>query len=411
MPDKIKQTMTKSVGLSSPTTLKGEKMKFSTRAIHVGQEADIATGATIVPIYQTATFTQESIGVDKGYDYSRSGNPTRAALEKSLASLEDGKLGLAFASGLAAETAVLSILKPGDNIVASDDLYGGTYRLFTQVFAKLGITSTFVDGANPIKIEEAITDRTKLIWVETPTNPLLKLTDIETISQIAHSKGVLLVVDNTFATPYFQQPLNLGADIVVHSTTKYINGHSDVVGGAVILNDETLHEQIKFYQNSAGGILGPFDSWLTLRGLKTLAVRMKQHEQNAQRIAEALSASPHVLRVNYPGLPSHPQYELAKRQLKGFGGMISFEINGEIDEVNNFVKNLKIFSLAESLGGVESLVSHPAQMTHASIPKEQREKIGIKDNLIRLSVGIEDAEDLLADLENALEKSNCFQLD
>jgi len=385
-------------------------MKFSTRAIHVGQEADSATGATIVPIYQTATFTHEKIGVYKGYDYSRSGNPTRAALEENLAALEDGIFGLAFASGLAAETAVLSILKPGDNIVASDDLYGGTYRLFTEVYANLGITSTFIDATNLTEIEESITDNTKLIWIETLTNPLLKLTDIEAVSKIAKTKDILLVVDNTFASPYFQQPLSLGADIVVHSTTKYINGHSDVVGGAVILNDENIYDKIKFYQNAAGGILGPFDSWLTLRGLKTLAVRMKQHEQNAQKIAEALLISPHVLSVNYPGLSSHPQYELAKRQLKGFGGMISFEINGGIEEVDNFVKNLKIFSLAESLGGVESLVSHPAQMTHASIPKEHREKIGITDNLIRLSVGIEDVEDLLADLEYALERSNVFEL-
>ena len=377
-------------------------MKFSTKAIHVGQEADSATGATIVPIYQTATFTQEAIGVLKGYDYSRSGNPTRDALENAVASLENGKYGLAFASGLAAETAILSILKPGDNIIASDDLYGGTYRLFTQVFSNLEITTTFVDGTNPQEIGKAITENTKLIWIETPTNPLLKLLDIEAVSKIAHSHSVLLVVDNTFATPYFQQPLTLGADIVIHSTTKYINGHSDVVGGAVILNNVILYEKIKFYQNAAGGILGPFDSWLTLRGLKTLAIRMKQHEQNAQIIAEALLLSPHVLKVNYPGLPSHPQYELAKRQLKGFGGMISFEINGGIDEVNNFVKHLKIFSLAESLGGVESLVAHPAKMTHSSIPKAQREKIGITDNLIRLSVGIEDVEDLLADLEYAL---------
>lgn len=381
-------------------------MGFSTKAIHAGQEAESATGATIVPIYQTATFTQEKIGVDKGYDYSRSGNPTRAALETALAALEDGNFGLAFASGLAAETAVLSILKPGDNIVASDDLYGGTYRLFTEILAHQGISTTFTDGTNPAAIESAIGKNTKIIWIETPTNPLLKLSDISAISEIAKDREVLLVVDNTFASPYFQQPLTLGADIVVHSTTKYINGHSDVVGGAVIVNDEILYEKIKFYQNAAGGILGPFDSWLTLRGLKTLAVRLKQHEQNAQRIAEALFISPHVLSVNYPGLPSHPQYELAKRQLKGFGGMISFEINGGIDEVNNFVKNLKIFSLAESLGGVESLVSHPAQMTHASIPKEEREKIGITDNLIRLSVGIEDVEDLLADLEYALKSSS-----
>lgn len=381
-------------------------MKFSTKAIHVGQDADIATGATIVPIYQTATFTQEAIGVDKGYDYSRSGNPTRAALEANLAALENGNFGLVFASGLAAETAVLSILKPGDNIVAMDDLYGGTHRLFTQVFSNLGITTTFVDGTNLGEIERAVTPKTRLIWVETPTNPLLKIADIEAISKIAKTKNVLLVVDNTFASPYFQQPLTLGADIVVHSTTKYINGHSDVVGGAVVLNDEILYEKIKFYQNSAGGILGPFDSWLTLRGLKTLAVRMKQHEQNAQKIAEALLISPYVLAVNYPGLSSHPQHELAKRQMKGFGGMISFEINGGISEANKFVKSLTVFSLAESLGGVESLVAHPVNMTHASIPKQERERIGIKDNLIRLSVGIEDIEDLLADLEYALESIN-----
>lgn len=379
-----------------------QQIGFSTKSIHVGQEADSATGATIVPIYQTATFTQEEIGKTKGYDYSRSDNPTRTALEKVVASLENGNYGLAFASGLAAENAILSILKPGDNIVAADDLYGGTYRLFTKVLANQGVTTTFVDGTNPAGIESVITKHTKLIWIESPTNPLLKLSDIREIARVAKAKGVLLVVDNTFATPYFQKPLDLGVDIVVHSVTKYINGHSDVVGGAVIVNDEKLYEQIKFYQNAAGGILGPFDSWLTLRGLKTLSVRMKQHGENAQKIAEFLSENQNVLKVNYPGLPSHPQHELAKKQMSGFGGMISFEIKGGIDEVNKFVANLEIFSLAESLGGVESLVSHPAQMTHASIPAYQRKNIGINDNLIRLSVGIEDIEDLIADLEYAL---------
>lgn len=378
-------------------------MKFSTKAIHVGQDADIATGATIVPIYQTSTFTQEEIGKTKGYDYSRSCNPTRAALESAIASLEDGRFGLAFASGLAAETAVLSILKPGDNIVATNDLYGGTYRLFTNILSNQGITTTFVDVINPINIENVITRNTKLIWLETPTNPLLKLADIQAISKIAKEYNVLLVVDNTFATPYFQRPLDLGADIVVHSTTKYINGHSDVVGGAVILNSEDLYERIKFYQNAAGGILGPFDSWLTLRGLKTLSVRMERHEKNAKKIVEALTKNTNVLKVNYPGLESHPQHELAKKQMTGFGGMISFEIKGDIEEVNKFVKELKLFSLAESLGGVESLVGHPAQMTHASIPAVQRKDIGINDNLIRLSVGIEDVEDLIADLEYALD--------
>lgn len=378
-------------------------MKFSTKAIHVGQDADIATGATIVPIYQTATYTQDEIGVNKGYDYSRSGNPTRTALEDNIAALEGGSFGLAFASGLAAETAVLSILKPGDNVVASDDLYGGTYRLLTQVVANQGITTAFADGTNPESIEKALSKRTKLIWIESPTNPLLKLADIEEIGKIAKRNDILLVVDNTFASPYFQQPLTLGADIVVHSTTKYINGHSDVIGGAVVTKDESLHESIKFYQNATGGILGAFDSWLTLRGLKTLAVRMKQHEENAQLLAEYLLKHPQVLSVNYPGLESHPQHELAKRQMTGFGGMISFEIEGGIDNVNRFIKHLKIFSLAESLGGVESLISHPAQMTHASIPKWEREKRGINDNLIRLSIGIEDSEDLIADLEYALE--------
>lgn len=376
---------------------------FSTKAIHTGQEPDAATGATITPIYQTSTFTQEKIGVTKGYDYSRSDNPTREVLEKAIAALENGAYGLAFASGLAAETAILSLLKPGDNIVAADDLYGGTYRLFTKVIANQGITTTFADGTNPASIESYITKNTKLIWIETPTNPLLKLSDIKAISKIAKDRGILLVVDNTFATPYFQKPLDLGADIVVHSVTKYINGHSDVVGGAVVTNNEELFQQIKFYQNAAGAILGPFDSWLTLRGLKTLTVRMERHESNAKKIAEFLVSNPNVINVNYPGLETHPQHNLAKKQMTGFGGMISFEIQGGIPEVNKFVESLKIFSLAESLGGVESLVSHPAQMTHASIPAYQRKNIGINDNLIRLSVGIEDVEDLIADLKYALD--------
>lgn len=383
---------------------------FSTKAIHTAQDADIATGATITPIYQTSTFTQEKIGVTKGYDYSRSDNPTREVFEKTIAALENSSYGLAFASGLAAEMAVLSLLSAGDNIVAADDLYGGTYRLLTSVLNKQNISTTFVDGTNPVAFETAINSKTKIIWIESPTNPLLKLSDIRTIAQIAKTKKVLLVVDNTFATPYFQKPLDLGADIVVHSVTKYINGHSDVVGGAVVVNNEELFQQIKFYQNAAGNILGPFDSWLTLRGLKTLAVRMKQHEKNAQKIAEFLENNPNVVNVNYPGLQSHPQYELAKKQMTGFGGMISFEINGGIPEVNKFVENLKLFSLAESLGGVESLVSHPAQMTHASIPAYQRKNIGINDNLIRLSVGIEEVDDLIADLKYALDSVSLSKL-
>ena len=385
-------------------------MNFSTKAIHIGQEADKTTGATIVPIYQTSTYTQEEIGIHKGYEYTRTGNPTRTALEECLASLENGRYGLAFASGLAASYAVLSILKPGDHVIASDDLYGGTYRLFEKVFTPLGIEFSYVDASNSKEFELNIKKNTKLIWIETPSNPLLKLANISEISSISKQNEIIFVVDNTFATPYFQRPLELGADVVVHSTTKYIGGHSDVVGGAIILNDENLHESIKFYQNAAGAVPGPFDAWLTLRGLKTLSLRMKQHEQNARLIARALSENTLVEEVFYPGLPTHSQHELAKDQMSGFGGMISFKIKGDFEEVNNFVKNLKIFSLAESLGGVESLVSYPARMTHASIPEEERIKRGITDNLVRLSIGIEDLEDLLLDLDEALLKSKKHSL-
>lgn len=378
-------------------------MKFSTKAIHKGQGADPATGATIVPIYQTSTYTQDGIGVHKGFEYSRTGNPTRAALEECLASLEGGRYGLAFASGLAAETAVLSLLRPGDHVAASDDLYGGTYRLLEKVYAPLGIAVSYFDASSVESFEAALRPETKLAWVETPTNPLLKLADIRAISSVTAKRGVSLVVDNTFASPYFQRPIELGADIVVHSTTKYIGGHSDVVGGAVVLNDEKSYRHIKFYQNAAGGVPGPFDSWLVLRGLKTLAVRLERHAQNAQKVAEAIEGHPKVLKVLYPGLASHPQHELARRQMDGFGGMLSFFIDGGFDEANAFVKKLKIFSLAESLGGVESLVCHPAAMTHASIPKAKREEVGVTENLLRLSVGIEDAEDLVADIFQALE--------
>lgn len=379
-------------------------MKFETKAIHSGQKADPTTGATIVPIYQTSTYTQDGINEHKGYDYSRSGNPTRAALEECLASLENGKYGLAFSSGLAASTAALSILRPGDHVVAMDDLYGGTYRLFEKVLSPLNIDFSYVDGTNTAEFENAITPKTKLIWIETPTNPLLKLVDIKAVAQIAKDKGVILVVDNTFMSPYFQQPLELGADVVVHSTTKYIGGHSDVIGGAIITSDENLYEKIKFYQNSAGAVPGTFDAWLVLRGLKTLAVRMKQHEENAKRIAEYLSGNSNVISVKYPGLKEHPQYNLAKEQMFGFGGMISFEIKGGYEQANAFFKNLKIFSLAESLGGVESLACYPAAMTHGAIPKEEREKRGITESLIRLSVGIEDIEDLINDIDKALSK-------
>jgi len=377
-------------------------MKFSTKAIHIAQEADKSTGATIVPIYQTSTFTQEEIGVHKGFEYSRTGNPTRSALEECITMLENGTYGLAFSSGLAATNAVLSILRPNDHVVAMDDLYGGTYRLFEKVFSPMGISFSYVNGTKTEEVERAFNSRTKLIWIETPTNPLLKIADISAISALAKSKNILLAVDNTFATPYFQLPLDLGADISVHSTTKYIGGHSDVVGGAVILKNEDLYEKIKFYQNAAGATPGPFDSWLTLRGLKTLAVRMREHEKNAFSVTEMFLSNKNIISVYYPGLSSHPGYSTAKKQMSGFGGIVSFEIAGNFEQANKFLKALRVFSLAESLGGVESLACYPPKMTHASIPEEVRIKRGIKNNLIRLSVGIEDSSDIIYDLEQAL---------
>ena len=377
-------------------------MKFATKAIHAGQAADEATGATIVPIYQTSTFTQSGIHQHKGYEYSRTGNPTRAALEECIAALEGGAFGLAFASGLAATTAVLSLLKPGDHVVSAEDIYGGTYRLFEKVLRPQGITFTYVDGADPANIDSALKPETRLIWIESPTNPLLQLVDIAAVSAIAKAHGVPLAVDNTFATPALQRPLEFGADIIVHSTTKYIGGHSDVVGGAVVLNDEALYRDIKFYQNAAGAIPGPFDAWLTLRGVKTLQVRMRKHSENAQRIAEFLQTHPRVEAVHYPGLPTHPQHDLAKRQMEGFGGMVSFQIQGGRPAVDAFVSALKVFSFAESLGGVESLCCYPSEMTHGSVPREERERRGITDGTLRLSVGIEDADDLIEDLGAAL---------
>lgn len=377
-------------------------MEFATRAIHAGQEPDPTTGATIPPIYQTSTYTQQGLGENKGYEYSRTGNPSRAALEACLASLETAQFGLAFSSGMAAAQTVLSTLKPGDHIIAGDDLYGGTYRIFERVLRPLGIDITYVPAREISAYAAAMTSQTRLIWAESPTNPLLTLVDIAALSHIAHEHGVKLVVDNTFATPYLQQPLQLGADVVVHSTTKYINGHSDVVGGAVLTSDESLYTQFKFYQNAAGGVPSPFDSWLVLRGVKTLAVRMRQHCESAQRIADFLVRHPLVRRVYYPGLESHPDHELAKRQMAGFGGMVSFDFQGTRDDVDLFVRNLRLFSLAESLGGVESLCCHPATMTHGSIPAAEREARGITETLLRLSVGIEDVRDLIADLEQAL---------
>ena len=374
---------------------------FSTRAIHVGQDADPTTGATVVPIYATSTYTQAAPGQHKGYEYSRTGNPTRAALEACLAALEGGERGLAFASGLAATNAVLAQLKPGDEVAAAADLYGGTFRILERVFKPWGLAARYTDDPSIAGFRKILTPKTKLVWIETPTNPLLQVIDIAAIAELTHQAGAILAVDNTFASPYLQQPIALGADLVVHSTTNYLGGHSDVVGGAVIGKNE-LMTSIAFYQNAAGGIPGPFDSWLVLRGIKTLAVRMERHCQNARVLADWLAKHPAVARVYYPGLASHPGHDLAKRQMRDFGGMISISIQGGKDAALRFLTRTRLFSLAESLGGVESLVCHPATMTHASIPADLRQARGIDDGLVRLSVGIEEVEDLRTDLERAL---------
>ena len=381
-------------------------MEFETKAIHVGQKPDLQTGAVIVPIYLTSTFEQTAIAEHKGYEYSRTGNPTRQALEEALAALEKGKFGLTFASGLAATTTVLNLLKTGDHIIAGDDLYGGTYRLFERVVKNWGITTTYVDIDDLESWAIAIQPNTRLIWLETPTNPLLKIIDIAKIAELAHLHNILLVVDNTFASPYFQTPLKLGADIVVHSTTKYLGGHSDIIGGAVITSDQDIYQQLKFYQNAIGAVPSPFDSWLVLRGLKTLAVRMREHEQNALFLAKYLAQHPQIAQIYYPGLPHHPQYQLAKSQMSGFGGMISLELVGGFPAVERFAAKLKLFLLAESLGGVESLLCYPAKMTHGALPETERIKRGIKNNLVRLSVGIEHHLDLQADLEQALAENS-----
>ena len=378
-------------------------MEFATRAIHAGQEPDPTTGATIFPIYQTSTYTQAGLGENKGFEYSRSGNPTRAALETCLASLEGARYGLAFASGLAAENCIVTTLRPGDHIVAGDDLYGGTYRLFERLARPMGIAISYVPARDTAAYAAAMTPNTKFVWLETPTNPLLSLVDIAAVAEIAHAGNARVVVDNTFASPYNQQPLALGADIVFHSTTKYLNGHSDVIGGAIMTSDQEIYEALAFYQNAAGGVPGAFDCWLVMRGVKTLAVRMRQHEENALAIAHFLSNHPKVRAVFYPGLPSHPDYELAQRQMRGPGGMVSFDMKGGLPAVKRMVKKLRVFALAESLGGIESLCCHPASMTHASIPAQLREARGITDTLVRLSVGIEDAKDLIDDLKTALD--------
>lgn len=378
------------------------KVEFATRAIHAGQNPDPTTGAIMTPVYLTSTYVQESPGVHKGYEYSRTGNPTRKAYEDCLASLESGKYGFAFASGCAATTTVMHILKAGDHVVACDDMYGGTFRLFDKVLRHNGIEFSFVDLTNPENFEKAIKPNTKLIWIETPTNPMLKLVDIRKHCALAQKKNIISVVDNTFMSPYFQRPLELGADVVVHSTTKYINGHSDVVGGAVVTNRQDLAERLAFLSNSMGGIQSTFDAFLCMRSLKTLPVRMRTHETNAKAVATFLEGHSRVEKVIYPGLTSHPQHALAKEQMSGFGGMITFYIKGGMKESREFLEKVKIFALAESLGGVESLIEHPAIMTHASVPAENRKALGISDNLVRLSVGIEDLQDLLWDLEQAL---------
>lgn len=380
-------------------------MHFATKAIHVGQAPEAVTGAVVVPIYQTSTYAQEAPGQHKGHEYSRTSNPTRDALQECLASLEGARHGLAFASGMAAISTVLLSLSSGDHIVSSDDVYGGTFRVFDKVFQRHGLKTTLVNTSDVAAIAAALRPETKMVWVETPTNPLLRITDIAAVARLCRERGVLLAVDNTFMSPALQRPLELGADLVVHSTTKYVGGHSDVVGGFLATNNDKLHEQLKFLQNAVGGVPGPFDAWLTLRGLKTLALRMEAHCKSAQVIAEHLSAHPQVESVLYPGLASHPGYSIHRQQASGGGGIITFRVKGGLEAAKRVCSATKLFFLAESLGGVESLIEHPAIMTHASVPVEQRTARGIGDNLIRISVGLEHIDDLRADLDQALAKS------
>lgn len=378
-------------------------MNFGTKAIHAGVEPDPTTGAIMTPIYQTSTYVQESPGKHKGYEYSRTHNPTRTALQNALAALENGKFGICYASGLAATDAVLKLYKPGDEIIATNDIYGGSYRIMKRIFEPFGFVFRFVDMSNIQEIAAAVTERTKMLWLETPTNPLLKILDIRKITALCQEKGIQSVVDNTFASPYLQNPLDMGADIVMHSVTKYLGGHSDTVMGALVTNDEDVAKRLAFIQNASGAVPGPQDCFLVLRGLKTLHIRMQRHCENASEVAIWLEQHPKVAKVYYPGLPSHPGHLLAADQMRGFGGMISFELKGDVyEEAVTTMERLQIFSLGESLGGVESLCTHPASMTHASIPKDEREKVGLKDTLIRLSVGIEDVRDLIQDLEQAI---------
>ncbi|GAA4110657.1 cystathionine gamma-synthase [Aquimarina addita] len=379
-------------------------MKFNTKTIHGGQKHDPAYGAVMPPIYQTSTYAQTTPGGHKGFEYSRTHNPTRKALEDSFASIENGKFGLAFGSGLAAIDAVIKLLKPGDEVISTNDLYGGTYRLFTKIFEGFGIKFHFIGMENADKVEEFVNKNTKLIWVETPTNPMMNIIDIKAIASVSKKHNLLLAVDNTFATPYLQRPLDLGADIIMHSATKYLGGHSDVVMGALIVKDEELAERLYFIQNASGAVCGPQDSFLVLRGIKTLHIRMQRHCENGEAIARYLKTHPKIEKVYWPGFEDHPNHKVAKEQMDGYGGMISFVTKGNnFEEAIKIVENLKVFTLAESLGGVESLAGHPASMTHASIPKEEREKTGVVDSLIRLSVGIEDIDDLIFDLKQAID--------
>lgn len=379
-------------------------MKFNTKTIHAGQDQiDPAYNSVMPPIYQTSTYAQTSPGKHKGFEYSRSGNPTRTALEKAVAGIENGKHGLAFGSGLAAIDAVMKLLKSGDQVLTVNDLYGGTYRLFSKIFEKFGLQYDFVDMEDPSSVENKIAQNTKMIWIETPTNPMMNIVDIEAVAKIANKHNLILVVDNTFASPYLQQPLNLGADIVMHSATKYLGGHSDVVMGVLALKNDDLAEKLYFIQNASGAVAGPQDSFLVLRGIKTLHLRMQRHCENGKAVAEFLNNHPKIDTVYWPGLADHPNHEIAKKQMKDFGGMLSFTLKSDLlEDAVSFVENIKVFTLAESLGGVESLAEHPASMTHASVPKENRAKLGIKDSLIRLSVGVEDEEDLVFDLKQAL---------
>jgi cystathionine gamma-lyase/cystathionine beta-lyase/cystathionine gamma-lyase/homocysteine desulfhydrase len=376
--------------------------RFSTICIHAGQVPDPSTGAVITPIYQTSTYVQDALGQHKGYEYARTQNPTRSALEANLAAIENGRAAFAFASGMAATGAVMTLLQAGDHVVVTDNTYGGTYRLFEQVLRRYGLEFTYVDTSRVEAIEEAIRPATRMLFLETPTNPTLRLTDLESASGLAHRHGIAVVVDNTFASPYGQRPIDFGADLVVHSTTKFLNGHSDSVGGAVVAVRDDHIEWLRFVQNAGGAILGPMDAWLVLRGTKTLPIRMERHHANAQAIAEYLASHPKVARVHYPGLPSHPQHALARRQMRGFGGIVSFEL-GSLERARQFLNRVRLAALAESLGGVETLISHPASMTHASVPPERRQAVGLTEDMVRISVGIEDVEDLKEDLAGALE--------